>query len=138
MNILKTAVHAGITGFESPSAEFINSPLSLDDLLIEHKSATFFAQAEGHSMVGRGIFNGDVLVISRSVTAKADDVIVAALNGEFVAKIYDPVNRLLHSAAENENPYQLQDEDDFVVEGVVIRSIRMHRPLTQSLNAFFD
>ena len=56
------------TGFASPADDYLEGRLSLDALLIQNKDATFFVRAEGDSMVGAGIFNGDLLVVDRSLT----------------------------------------------------------------------
>ncbi|MGL4475649.1 MAG: LexA family protein [Shewanella sp.] len=128
MNTLLTPIHCGITGFGSPAAEYQQLPLSLDELLVEHPSATFLGYASGHSMQGAGIFDGDILIVDRFVTAQHGDIVVATLNGEFICKTLDSINhRLLCNPAEIV-PCQIHEYDDFVIEGVVIRSIRCHRP----------
>jgi DNA polymerase V len=85
--------------------------------------------AEGQSMVNTGIFSGDLLIISRAQQVKHGDVIVACLNGVFVVKKH---NSLL-PAARGYSPYALQPGDEFQIEGVVTRSIRLHRPLNLNL-----
>ena len=128
MKIIPIAASAGITGFESPASDYQQLPLSLDALLIEHPSATFIGQADGHSMRGVGIFNGDILIVDRHVQVKNRDVIVANLNGEFICKIIDTQNRLLLSANKLFQDVPITPLDEFTIEGVVIRSIRCHRP----------
>jgi DNA polymerase V len=127
MNIIPISASAGITGFESPATDYKQLPLSLDELLIEHPSATFIGQANGDSMQGVGIFDGDILVVDRHVTVRNQDVIVANYNGAFVCKIIDTLNRQLLSANESHMSTAIQEHDTFSVEGVVIRSIRCHR-----------
>ena len=53
-------------GFPSPAADFEESKVSLDHLLIKNKEATFYAKASGNSMIGAGIDDGDILVIDRN------------------------------------------------------------------------
>lgn len=127
MKIIPITASAGITGFESPASDYLQLPLSLDALLIEHPSATFIAKADGHSMQGVGIFNGDILIIDRHVQVKNHDVIVANLNGEFICKILDTNKRLLLSANRHYQSVPIGQDDLFTIEGVVIRSIRCHR-----------
>ncbi|MEZ9370450.1 LexA family protein [Shewanella sp. 10N.286.51.B2] len=128
MKIIPIYASAGITGFESPAAEYKQSPLCLDDLLIEHPSATFIGQAKGDSMQGVGIFDGDILVVDRQLTVKNNDVIVGCYNGEFVCKIIDTHNQLLLSANTDYEPALITASEMFTIEGVVSRSIRCHRP----------
>ncbi|QYK03148.1 MULTISPECIES: LexA family protein [Shewanella] len=127
MNVIPISASAGITGFESPATDYKQLPLSLDELLIEHPSATFIGQARGDSMQGVGIFDEDILIVDRHVSVKNQDVIVANYNGAFVCKIIDTVNRQLLSANESHMSTPILEHDSFSVEGVVIRSIRCHR-----------
>lgn len=128
MNVIPISASAGVTGFESPAAEYTQLAFDLDELLIEHPSATFIGRASGESMQGVGIFDGDLLIVDRYVTPHQNDVIVANLNGEFVCKILDAKRRLLLSANDNMQPVTINDYDTFTIEGVVVRSIRCHRP----------
>lgn len=128
MKVIPISAGAGITGFESPAAEYSQLNLSLDDLLVEHPSSTFLCKACGDSMQNVGIFSQDILIVDRHEVAKNLDVVVANLNGEFVCKIIDMKNRLLLSANEQIQPVAVFDYDQFSIEGVVVRSIRCHRP----------
>ncbi|MUK25920.1 LexA family protein [Aliivibrio fischeri] len=128
MNVIPLHASAGISGFESPAAEYSQLSFDLDELLIEHPSSTFIGRASGDSMQGVGIFDGDLLVVDRYVTVQSNDVIVANFNGEFVCKILDTQRRLLVSANEKYQTVPINDYDTFTIEGVVTRSIRCHRP----------
>ncbi|GAB1107047.1 MAG: translesion error-prone DNA polymerase V autoproteolytic subunit [Shewanella algae] len=128
MKVIPLLARAGITGFESPAADYYQLPLSLDELLVEHPSATFIGQAAGDSMQGVGIFEGDILIVDRHIKVLNGDVIVANLNGEFVCKLIDTGRKQLVSANEHHQPVPIFEWDQFSVEGVVIRSVRCHRP----------
>ncbi|CZF77180.1 LexA repressor [Grimontia celer] len=127
MNVIPIFASAGITGFESPASDYRQLPLSLDELLVEHPSATFIGRASGDSMQGVGIFDGDILIVDRHVNAFNGDVIVANFNGEFVCKLLDVTRRLLLSANDNYSSARIDQHDTFSIEGVVVRSIRCHR-----------
>ncbi len=133
MKFIPLKAQAGIVGFESPAVEYVELELSLDELLIEHKSATFIGFAQGESMMGDGIFDGDLLIVSRAEEVSHMTVIVASFNGEFICKRLDKHHRQLLSSAENATPHVLGEDDDFRVEGVVIRSIRLHKKITRLL-----
>ncbi len=128
MKVIPISAQAGITGFESPAAEYTQLPLSLDDLLIDHPSATFVGKASGDSMKGVGIFNNDILVVDRKVQSNHLDVVVANLNGEFICKILDKKKRQLLSANEHYQAVPINDYDEFSLEGVVVKSVRCFRP----------
>ena len=127
MRVIPIPAHAGITGFESPAAEYSQLGISLDDLLVEHPSSTFIGIAQGESMQDVGIFDGDMIIVDRLETARNGDVIVANFNGEFVCKILDTKRRILLSSNQQYQTVIIHEYDDFSIEGVVTRSIRCHR-----------
>ncbi len=133
LRFIPLKAQAGFTGFESPATEYTQSDLDLGQLLIDHPTATYIGYAEGESMVGVGIYSGDLLIISRAEEVKNNDIIVANLNGTFVVKQVDKPNRRLLAAAKGYMPHLLQEGDEFQIEGVVTRSIRLHKPLNLSL-----
>ena len=64
-------VSAGISaGFPSPAMDFIDLTIDMNRHLIKHPSATFYGRVKGHSMKDVGIFDGDLLVIDKSLEPK--------------------------------------------------------------------
>ncbi|HCG6982076.1 LexA family protein [Vibrio diabolicus] len=127
MKVIPIPASAGITGFESPAAEYNQLDLSLDELLVERPSSTFLGFANGDSMTGLGIFDGDLLIVDRFPVAQHNDVIVANLNGEFICKVLDMTNRQLLSANSKYSSVTITENDQFIIEGIVVGSIRMFR-----------
>ncbi len=115
-------------GFPSPADDYIERHLSLDELLIKHPSATYLVRAEGDSMIGSGIFNQDILLVDRSLTPRHGDIVVAAIEGELTCKFLNLKTRQLVSANPKYAPIPIPDELDCMIEGVVISSVRLHRP----------
>ncbi len=66
------------------------------------------------------------MIVDRSLTAKNGDVVVANFNGCFVCKLIDKPQARLLSASNKHAPVSIKPEDDFQLEGVVTRSIRLH------------
>lgn len=106
-------------GFPSPAGDYVESMPSLDELLIKHPAATFIARAEGDSMIERGILDGSLLIIDRSVEPSHQSTIVASIAGEMTIKILDLHKRLLCPANTAHKPIPLPDDLDVVCEGVV-------------------
>ena len=50
MKVITIVAEAGISGFESPAAEYKELGLSLDQLIIKNPNATFIGQASGQSI----------------------------------------------------------------------------------------
>jgi len=122
-----------MAGFESPAAEYKQVGLNLSELLIQHPEATYACYAEGDSMMGDGIFSGDLLIVSREVKVNNGDIIVANLNGDFVCKKIDTRRQRLNSSNKEFSTYQLREGEDFQCEGVVISSVRLHRELKKPI-----
>jgi DNA polymerase V len=114
-------VSAGINGFASVTADYVQRELSIDELLIMHPSATFLGVVEDDSMQEVGIFNEDVVVIDQHEVARHGDIIICNLNGEISCKLLDTHHRLLISANAAYKPTTINEADDFVIIGVVTR-----------------
>ena len=76
-------------------------------------------------MIDAGIFDGDVLVVDRSIEPKHNDIVLATLNNEFTVKrLYKPAG-VIKLVSENAiyPPIVIKVSDDFAVWGVVTNSI---------------
>jgi len=115
-------------GFPSPADDYLESPIDLNEHLIRRPAATFFVRAKGESMVGAGIFDGDLIVIDRSIDAQHGHIVLASINGEFTLKrlIKNGVNMILQPENSKHSPIVVNEESDFKVWGVVAHSIRKH------------
>ena len=116
-------------GFPSPADDYVEQKLSLDEYLIPHPSATYFARAAGDSMAGRGIHDGDLLVVDRSEPVLHNAIVVAAVNGELTCKVVDLQQHRLLAANQHYPAIPINDDDSLQVEGVVIHSIRHHKSI---------
>ncbi len=72
-------------GFPSPAEDFADGVLDLNDL-IEHPAASFIVRVSGYSMSGAGIFDGDLLVVDRSIPHRSGQIVVAVTGGEMLVK----------------------------------------------------
>ena len=73
-------------GFPSPAADYVEQRIDLNELLIQHPSATYFVKASGDSMIEAGISDGDLLVVDSSRKAEHGDIVIAAVDGDFTVK----------------------------------------------------
>ncbi len=112
-------------GFPSPADDYKEKKLDLNDLLIRQPEATFFAKASGDSMTGAGIFDGDMLIVDRSITAADGKIVIAVVNGELTVKRFKLVGRTAQLHAENPkySPITLCEGDNVNVWGVVTNVI---------------
>jgi DNA polymerase V len=73
-------------GFPSPASDYIDQRLDLHDYLGVHSEATFFLRVQGDSMQGAGIYDGDLLIVDKSLTPKNNSIVIAIVNNEFTVK----------------------------------------------------
>ena len=77
---------ANATGFGAAADDYMQRGIDLNEQLIRNKPATFFMRVTGDAMTGAGIFNGDVVIVDRSLKAASGKVIIANLNGEMLIR----------------------------------------------------
>ncbi len=73
-------------GFPSPAQDYVEKGIDLNKLCVNHPAATYFVTATGLSMVDAGIYEGSMLVVDRSLTAKHGDIVIATVAGEYTVK----------------------------------------------------
>lgn len=73
-------------GFPSPADHHTEKNLDLNEFLVPHPTSTFFVRVRGNSMTGSGIFDGDLLIVDRSLHGSDKKTIIAIWNGEFAVK----------------------------------------------------
>ena len=100
--------------------------LDLNDHIIKHPSATYFVKASGDSMIGAGIFNGDLLIVDRSLEASSGKVVIAEVDGQLTVKrLLKLSDGFFSLQSENSSypPIELQEGNEVVVWGVVTHVI---------------
>ncbi len=119
----KTSIFAEpvAAGFPSPASGYMEGRLDLNEHLIRHPAATFFVRASGDSMTGAGIFDGDILIVDRSLKAADSDIVVALLDGGFTVKRLRISSGRISLVPENprHSPIEVHDESDLRIWGVV-------------------
>ena len=112
-------------GFPSPAEDYVERSLDIGEKLIRHKNATFFMRAEGNSMTGTGINDGDLLVIDRAVQARDKSTVVARINEEFCVKTLRKIEGKYWLYPENPDyqPIEICEGDDVEIWGVVTFAI---------------
>jgi len=81
----------------------------------------FFLKIKGESMMGRGIFDGDYVMVSPSTRAKDGDIVAARLGDEATVKTltHRGATIVLEPANDAERAIEVGPRDDFAVLGVV-------------------
>lgn len=108
-------------GFPSPGLDHQEPALSLDELVGMRAPSMFVGRAAGRSMIGKGIFDRDFLIINRALEPAQDDVIVARIGAEFTVKTFSNCGGVKSLQAENPEccPIILGEAEEVEVFGVV-------------------
>ena len=118
-------------GFPSPAEDYVEEALDPARLIVTNPASTYMWRVIGRSMIGAGINDGDYAVVDRSLTPKADDVVVAIIDGLPSAK---RVVRLrggrlaLDFDHPDMGPLVLDEASEAMIWGVVTWSLTPHRP----------
>lgn len=115
-------------GFPSPADDYVELSLDLNEHLIKHPSATFYARAKGDSMINVGINDGDLLVVDRSLEIYDNCIAVCIIDGEFTVKRLKKTTNKILLVPENEEykTIEISKFNDFEVWGIV--SYVIHKP----------
>lgn len=126
--VLPAKVKAGGYGsFESPALDFPEDTIDLLKLLIKDKETTFFARVTGESLIGIGVFDGDILIVQKGLFPRENDIVVVFYHGEFYVKRYKPKYKenslkLESIKLKSENPnysdMDINEDTDFELWGV--------------------
>lgn len=116
-------------GFPSPSQDYQTTEIDLNEHLMPNRVSTFIIRARGHSMVRAGIFDGDELIVDRSIRPEDGHVVVAVVDGEMTVKRLriHPDGVVLSAENPRHPDIRLAELSELRVWGVVTRSL--HRVL---------
>lgn len=116
---------ANATGFGAAADDYAERGIDLNEQLIHNKPATYFFRMKGDAMQEAGIFDGDVLIVDRSVKLANGKIIVAVLNGELLVRRFHKNFSSAFLIPENcrFKTINLAEFSDFAVWGVVTYSI---------------
>ena len=108
-------------GFPSPASDFTENSLDLNQFLVKHPAATFYLKVSGDSMVGAGVYSGDILIVDRAIEAQPGQVVVAVVDGEFTVKRLCKIKGKFYLSPENPDyrPLEIKPDMSFAVWGVV-------------------
>lgn len=111
-------------GFPSPADDYIESKLDLTEHLIDHPSSTYYIRVSGDSMIDYGIFDGDLLIVDRSIEPHSGDIVIVALDGELTCKLLSNKDGVPYLKSGNPNfpPISLAGKD-IHIWGKVIHTI---------------
>ena len=122
LDLYPTSINAG---FPSPAEDHMDVALDLNEYLIKHPSATFYIYVKGNSMINAGIYDGDLMIVDRSLEPSSNHIVVAIIDSEFTVKRILKKNNQIYLMPDNKSysPIHVDDNMDFQVWGVVTHTI---------------
>jgi DNA polymerase V len=116
-------------GFPSPAADYAQGKINLNEHLLLNENASFLFRVRGESMIDIGIYDGDTLIVDRSITPVHNHIVLAIIDEEFTIKRFYKRGQIVKLLAENPvfPPIVLQEGQELRIWGVV--TFNLHRLL---------
>ena len=115
-------LHKVGAGFPSPATDYIEDDIDLNSHLITNAPATFIIRVQGKSMTNVGIYDGDLLIVDKSLNPKNFSTVIANVNEELVVKTLiksQETNYLTSGSKNTSDRINLTDNPEIVIWGVV-------------------
>ena len=117
---------ANATGFGAAADDYMERGIDLNEQLVRNKPATFFMRVSGNSMINAGIFDGDIVIVDRSLKPQNGKIVIAVIDGEMLIRRYEQTINKLRLVPETPKlaTIDVSEFSDFKIWGVVIHIIR--------------
>ena len=115
-------LHKVGAGFPSPATDYIEDDLDLNTHLISNAPATFIIRVQGKSMRDVGIYDGDLLIVDKSINPKSFSTVIANVNEELVVKTFikeKEVSYLTSGSKSTIDKIDLGENQEVIIWGVV-------------------
>ena len=115
-------LHKVGAGFPSPATDYIEDDVDLNTHLITNALATFIIRVQGKSMREVGIYDGDLLIVDKSINPKNFSTVIANVNEELVVKTLIKEKEVSHLTSGSKNitdKINLSENPEVIIWGVV-------------------
>jgi len=109
-------------GFPSPATDYVEDDIDLNVHLIKNIPSTFLIRVQGKSMCDVGIYDGDLLIVDKSLNPKNFSTIIANINEELVVKTFVKEKNqsfLISGSKKLNDKINLTDNPEILIWGVV-------------------
>lgn len=113
-------------GVPLPAESDVEKEIDLNEFLVRHPAATFFARVKGSFAGSIGISDGDILVVDTAIEPSDGKYVLVSMNGELTVKIYRLAGEgevYLVSSANQFLPLRIEPYVSFSIIGVVTKII---------------
>lgn len=113
-------------GFPIPHTDSSNTLIDLNAQLLVNPCSSYLFRVKGDSMAGIGIYEGDAIVVDRSIEPHHDHIVLAVVDGEYMVRRLYRRGRTIRLMPENDRyrPLEMTEGRELVIWGVVTAGIR--------------
>lgn len=106
--------------------ENIEGSVVVDPTFMKRAEDSFALRVKGDSMINKGIFENDLVIVMPSKEAVNEDIIVAMLDDEVTVKTFENKNNKIRLIPANEKyqPIDIPGEIEFAIVGKVVGVVR--------------
>ncbi len=129
--ILQPVMHIPVygtipAGFAQERDQLPEGCISVDvrTIGLRPSAKAFALQVRGESMIGKGIFDGDMAIIEPDRSARSGDVVAALIDGESTLKTFVMERGQARLRAENPQYPKLIPATELILQGVMVALIR--------------
>ncbi len=113
-------------GIPSVAEEILSDSISLDELLIENKEASYILHVKGESMIEAGIRDGDMVIAERGNHANDGDIVIAEVDGGWTMKFFRTNGSRVYLEPANKSMLPIYPEEELRVAAIVKAVIRKY------------
>lgn len=113
-------------GFPSPAEEYEENRITLDDYLIDHPNDSMLIKVKGDSMIEKGIYEGDLVIVRKGTNTSPGDTVVASVDGDFTLKILRKNKNIFYLEAGNSKYPDIKATEELQIVGKVVGVVRKY------------
>ncbi|MDF9797389.1 DNA polymerase V [Catalinimonas alkaloidigena] len=115
-------------GHPAPADNRVVLKLDLNQHLIKHPAATFYARVRGEKMEELDLDDGDILVVDRALTPRENDIVVCKVDEYFTVKRIHLLEKRENLCVEDEALYMLYTIEDETLNICGVVTYIIHKP----------
>lgn len=100
--------------------------LSVENYLIGNPEKSYILKVTGDSMIGAGIYPGDLVILEKEKQPKNGDIIAAYIDNAFTLKYFQKINGKVVLLPANEKYAPLYPQENLVIFGIVVSVMRKY------------
>ena len=110
--------------FPTPHTDSANSNIDINEILNIKKNSCFLFRMGSNEMNQAGIFQGDIVIVDKSIPAKHDHVVLVVMDGEFSVRRLYKRGREFRLLSDVNRETELLEGQEVAVWGVVTACLR--------------